>query len=71
MAVVATVETMAKDTVKIAKLRVDIPDSLRTRLKTQAVRRGVTMGDLLQDLLDQPLRELELEALEEVKGGSK
>lgn len=62
---------MDKHAEKTVQLRVDIPESLRTRLKTQAVRRGVTMGDLLQDLLDKPLRGLELEALEEVKGGSK
>ncbi|WP_041781615.1 hypothetical protein [Allocoleopsis franciscana] len=58
---------MDKDAEKTVQLRVDIPDALRTRLKTQAVRRGVTMGELLQELIEKPLRHLEIEALEEAK----
>lgn len=58
---------MDKDAEKIVQLRVDISDSLRTRLKTQAVRKGVTMGELLEQIADEPLRQLELEALEKAK----
>jgi len=58
---------MAKDTEKIVQLRVDISEGLRIRLKTQAVRRGVTMGELLAQITDEPLKQLELEALEEAK----
>ena len=62
---------MEKQAERTVQLRVDIPEALRTRLKTQSVRRGITMGDLLQDLIEKPLKDLEIEALEEAKGGSK
>jgi IS4 transposase len=52
---------------KIVQLRVEIAEYQRLRLKTQAVRKGLTMGELLERLLDEPLRQLELEALEEAK----
>lgn len=58
---------MPKEAAKTVMLRVEIPENLRTRLKTQAVRRGVTMGELLEQITDEPLRQLELEALEEAK----
>lgn len=58
---------MAKDAAKTVMLRVEIPENLRTRLKTQAVRKGVTMGELLEQIADEPLRRLELEALENAK----
>lgn len=58
---------MAKDAAKTVMLRVEIPENLRTRLKTQAVRKGITMGELLQEIADEPLRQLELEALENAK----
>lgn len=52
-------------------LRVEIPEALRTRLKTQAVRMGITMGELLVQITDEPLRQLELEALENVRSESR
>lgn len=58
---------MPKAAKTVVMLRVEIPENLRTRLKTQAVRRGVTMGELLEQITDEPLRQLELEALEEAK----
>lgn len=39
---------MSKEAAKTVMLRVEIPENLRTRLKTQAVRRGITMGELLE-----------------------
>lgn len=42
-------------------LRVEISEELRTRLKSQAVRVSKTMGELLAELIEKPLRELELE----------
>lgn len=51
---------MAKDTVM---LRVEISEELRTRLKSQAVRVSKTMGELLEELIERPLRELELESV--------
>lgn len=49
---------LKKDTVM---LRVEISGELRTRLKSQAVRVNKTMGELLEQLIEKPLRELELE----------
>lgn len=51
---------MAKDTVM---LKVEVSDELRSRLKSQAVRVSKTMGELLEELIEKPLRELELENL--------
>jgi hypothetical protein len=48
-------------------LRVEVSEDFRTRLKTQAVRRGVTMGEILEMHMDNTLRQLEAETLEKVK----
>jgi len=48
-------------------LRVEVPEALRSRLKAQSARMGVTMGELVEMLIDTPLRELELEALKKLK----
>lgn len=53
---------MAKDTVM---LRVEISEELRSRLKSQAVRVNKTMGELLEELIEKPLRQLELENVRE------
>lgn len=54
-----------KDTVM---LRVEVSETLRNRLKAQSARMGVTMGELVEKLADEPvtLRELELEALKKL-----
>lgn len=49
---------MAEDTVM---LKVEVSGIFRTRLKSQAVRVGKTMGELLEELTEGALRELELE----------
>ncbi|MBD2341659.1 hypothetical protein H6G64_32475 [Calothrix sp. FACHB-156] len=38
---------------KMKRLTLDIPESLHKAIKRQAVDAGVTMADLLRDLLDQ------------------
>ncbi len=40
-------------------LQVEVRESTRTRLKLQAVRLGVTMGELADELLDEALNKLE------------
>lgn len=40
-------------------LQVEVRESTRTRLKLQAVRLGVTMGDLADELLNEALNKLE------------
>lgn len=44
---------------KIVPLQVDIRESTRTRLRVQAVKMGVTMGELTDRILDEALKKLE------------
>jgi hypothetical protein len=45
-------------------LQVEVRESTRTRLKLQAVRLGVTMGELADELLNEALNKLEQEQRE-------
>lgn len=58
---------MTIDADDVVSLRVEVPKELRTRLKTQSARLGKTMSELLQELIDQPLRDLELSAFDKLK----
>jgi hypothetical protein len=55
-----------KDTVM---LRVEVSEALRSRLKAQSARMGITMGELVEKLVEEPitLKELELEALKKLE----
>jgi hypothetical protein len=44
---------------RIVPLQVDVRESTRTRLKVQAVKRGITMGELIDKILDEELKKLE------------
>ncbi|WDD30131.1 hypothetical protein PQG02_00315 (plasmid) [Nostoc sp. UHCC 0926] len=44
---------------KTVVLQTDVRESLRTRLKLQAVRLGTTMSLLAQDILDEGLKNIE------------
>ncbi len=46
---------------KTVVLQTDVRDSIRTRLKLQAVRRGITMSLLADQILDEGLKKLEQE----------
>lgn len=48
-------------------LQVEVRESTRTRLKLQAVRLGVTMGELADQLLNEALNKLEQEPRERDK----
>jgi hypothetical protein len=50
-------------------LRVEVPETLRNRLKAQSARMQITMGELVEKLIDEPvtLRELELETLKRLE----
>ncbi len=50
-------------------LRVEVPETLRNRLKAQSARMQITMGELVEKLIDEPvtLRELELETLKRLQ----
>ena len=47
------------DQEKIVVLQVDVRESIRTRLRVQAVKRGITMGELAERILDEALKKLE------------
>ena len=55
-----------KDTVM---LRVEVSEALRNRLKAQSARMGMTMGELVERLVDESitLKELELQALKKLE----
>jgi len=44
---------------KMVVLQVDVPESTRTRLRVQAVKRGITMGELADQILSEALKKLE------------
>lgn len=44
---------------KIIRLQVDVPESIRTRLKLEAVRTGQNMGEVAEEILDEGLRKRE------------
>ena len=50
-------------------LRVEVSETLRNRLKAQSARMKITMGELVEKLVDEPttLRELELAALKSLE----
>lgn len=50
-------------------LRVEVSEALRNRLKAQSARMKITMGELVEKLVDEPitLRELEVEALKSLE----
>ena len=44
-------------------LRVDVSPDFKARLKGYSARMGLTMGELLESLADEPLKQLEEELL--------
>lgn len=52
-------------------LRLLVSEAFKNRLKGQAARMGLTMGQLIEQLADEALRELELEALKSVQKSAK
>ncbi|AFZ15699.1 hypothetical protein Cri9333_4943 (plasmid) [Crinalium epipsammum PCC 9333] len=48
---------------KTVMLQVEVKESIRTRLRVQAVQRGLTMGELAEQILDQALKKLEKEGV--------
>lgn len=65
--IASVVVVMAVKSGNTVVLRVEVPEQFRTRLKTQAVRLGLTMGELIQRTMDTHLEQLEMEALAEVE----
>ena len=50
---------MTKPQDKMVMLQVEVPESIRTRLKVQAVKMGTTMSELTTQIVDEALKKLE------------
>jgi hypothetical protein len=46
---------------KTVYLQLEVPENLRTRLKIEALKQGITMRELAYQILDEALKELEKE----------
>jgi len=60
---------MAQRDKKLVMLRVEVPETLRSRLRAQSVRMNITMGELVEKLADEPitLKQLERESLKDIE----
>jgi hypothetical protein len=56
---------------KTVVLRVEVSEDFRTRLKSQAVRSGLTMGQMIETFMNERLTELEIEAVQKTKSKAK
>jgi hypothetical protein len=50
---------MAERQEKLVMLQVEVPESIRARLKMEAIRQGTTMGELTQKILNEALPNFE------------
>ena len=50
---------MAERQEKLVMLQVEVPESIRARLKMEAIRQGTTMGELAQKILNELLPNFE------------
>ncbi|KJH69540.1 hypothetical protein [Aliterella atlantica] len=50
---------MAERQEKLVMLQVEVPESIRARLKMEAIRQGTTMGELAQKILNEALPNFE------------
>lgn len=62
---------MPEKTVDTVALRVEVTPDFKARLKGYSARMGMSMGELLELLADEPLRRREVEALEKTKAAGK
>jgi hypothetical protein len=60
---------MAGKDKKTVMLRVEVPETLRDRLKVQSARMKINMGELVEKLIEEPitLKELEREAFKNLE----
>ena len=62
---------MPEKTVDTVPLRIEVTPEFKARLRGYSARIGIPMGQLLEALADEPLRQRELEALEKTKAAGK
>ena len=62
---------MAGKDKKTVMLRVEVSEAIRDRLKVQSARMKLTMGELVEKLVQEPiaLKDLELEAFKHLEQG--
>ena len=53
------ITVMAEEQEKSVMLQVEVPESIRARLKMEAIRQGTTMSDLAKKILDTTLPKFE------------
>jgi hypothetical protein len=63
--------SMPEKTVDTVVLRVEVTPEFKARLKGYSARMGISMGELLELLTDEPLRQRELETLERTRAAGK
>jgi hypothetical protein len=57
--VMTVITVMAEEQEKSVMLQVEVPESIRARLKMEAIRQGTTMSDLAKKILDTTLPKFE------------
>jgi stringent starvation protein B len=63
-AIQTLVPVMPEKSLDTVPLRVEVTAEFKARLKGYSARMGVPMGEVLEKLADEPLKELETEVLE-------
>lgn len=61
---------MAEELSKGVPLRLLVSEEFKSRLKAQAGRMGVTMGEVIESIASEPLKKLELEAIQRAAEGN-
>lgn len=56
--------SMPEETSKTVPLRLLVSDEFKSRLKAQAGRMGWTMGEVVESIANEPLKQLELESIQ-------
>lgn len=62
---------MPEKPIDTVPLRVEVTPEFKARLKGYSGRMGISMGELLELLTDEPLRQRELEVLEKTRAAGK
>lgn len=55
---------MSEQSPDTVRLSVEVTSEFKNRLKSHSARIGVSMGEVLESIADEPLRQLEIEVLE-------
>jgi hypothetical protein len=70
-AIQTVLTAMPEKSLDTVALRVEVTAEFKARLKGYSARMGVSMGEVLERIADEPLKELETELLEKTKQKAK